>query len=183
MRHYGLPTRLLDWTESIVVAAFFATEDRDGDREADGVIWALAPGRLNEHFTGNGGLRLLSGDVEDVKDLVSNAFERAGDSKNSHDGNLVVAVRGEEIDLRMLVQQGAYTIHGSDRPLQQEPKRDAFLKRFVLPACAKRRIAQDLELLGARKHNLFPDLEHLAAGIKREWLEIANRNTQGPTRQ
>ncbi|WP_242509303.1 FRG domain-containing protein [Natrinema altunense] len=36
-QHYGLPTRLLDWSYSPLVAAYFAT--RSGDTEHDGAIW------------------------------------------------------------------------------------------------------------------------------------------------
>ena len=40
-RHYGLPSRLLDWSESVWVAAYFAA--CDGDTE-DGAIWWFAQG-------------------------------------------------------------------------------------------------------------------------------------------
>lgn len=37
-RHYGLPTRLLDWSFSPLVATYFAVED--GDTDHDAAIWA-----------------------------------------------------------------------------------------------------------------------------------------------
>jgi hypothetical protein len=38
LRHYGVPTRLLDWTKSPYIAAYFAVCDND---KADGEIWSF----------------------------------------------------------------------------------------------------------------------------------------------
>ena len=45
MQHYRLYTRLLDWTESMLVAAFFAVDEHT---DKAGALWALHAGGLNK---------------------------------------------------------------------------------------------------------------------------------------
>ncbi len=45
MQHHGMPTRLLDWTKSILVALYFVVSKYTSD---DGELWAMYPDALNE---------------------------------------------------------------------------------------------------------------------------------------
>ncbi len=47
MQHYGAPTRLLDWTESLYVASYFAVEK---EPDSDGAIWMIHPATLRGAF-------------------------------------------------------------------------------------------------------------------------------------
>lgn len=45
-QHYGLPTRLLDWTESPLIALYFAL-NAEGYEDCDACLWAVSPTLLN----------------------------------------------------------------------------------------------------------------------------------------
>jgi FRG domain len=48
MRHHGVPTRLLDWTESLGVALYFAVKSDTGTATKRPCIWVLNPYSLNQ---------------------------------------------------------------------------------------------------------------------------------------
>lgn len=179
-RHYGLPTRLLDWTESVLVAAFFAVSDgacKNADRQTcptgarmpvgsseDAVIWALDPYSLNEGQFGKPEVNPLFSTP--ASKVVLGAFDTGRASDRTAAG------WAQHRDARMVVQQSTFTVHGCAAPLEELPGatagcngKAAFLRKYVIPGSAKPGLRKALATVGFTTARLFPDLEHLA-----EWL-------------
>ena len=155
MRHYGLPTRLLDWSESILVAAYFAANDSS---EHDRTVWVLSPSGLNSTSIGRFIPFLVS---ERVKPLVDAAFLANTGTANQ----TCLATAAPRIDKRMVAQLGNYTIHGARTPLELHSQADQFLGRIHIPHAAAKNIIRELSLAGIRPSVLFPDLGNLAQEI------------------
>lgn len=165
MQHYGLPTRLLDWTTSILVAAFFAVEEKR-DWEEDGRLWALCPTLLNRRFLGS--LTVARPAHPMVKGLAREAFDLSFEcpGKQLEDRvQAVVAIYPSELDNRMLLQQAACTLHADERPLEEWAAACSVLRDLTIPAGSKEQIWRDLVNVGVSRSSLFPDLSALAMDI------------------
>ena len=154
-QHYGLPTRLLDWSESALVALFFATS---GDSTLDASLFVLHPREMNR--VTNGDPTLVPVTSSPASDLFRGAFnDRIIETKT-------VAVLSHELDNRMLVQQGAFTLHGSPKDLREVADNGSLLRSLTVPAESKPKIIEELASLGIRRRTLFPDLANLADDLK-----------------
>ena len=69
-------------------------------------------------------------------------------------------------DPRTMVQLSAFTVHATPRPLESFPASERFLRKYLVPAAAKRTLRNTLKQLGITDSYLFPDLPHLAAEEK-----------------
>ena len=160
-QHYGLPTRLLDWTFSPLIAAYFAVADRDPDEKESATIWALLPSELNVHY----GYEpyLYNVDALTVQELINPAFAKKYTSPEK-----VAAAMAVEADARMQMQQGAFTIHGLRAPLCGVSGRHKWLFRADIPARDAGRVRHELRVLSIRKDSVFPDLNALASQLVRD---------------
>ena len=157
MQHYGLPTRLLDWTESPLIALFFSIEEKKHEDE-DGALWALCPTRLN-NIQGVAAT-IFASDHHQVKPLFDEAFV-----KKEKITEQVLSVLTNQIDIRQLMQQSVFTIHGIDTPIDQLTSADNFVAKIKILKSAKKSFRQMIKLLGINRASIFPDLENLAKEI------------------
>lgn len=155
MRHYGLPTRLLDWSTSSLIAAFFAVGA--GDCPDGATIWVLSPSRLNRHFRYHGGIPLLNN--PSIRKLLMPAFQSGPKDKR------ILAVLPPQVDSRMMLQSATFTIHGIETALDHLPGHGRFLMRFDIPAASVASLNEEIRLLGLTRATVFPDLDHLAEEI------------------
>jgi hypothetical protein len=157
MQHYRLPTRLLDWSFSPLVAAYFAVNGSI-DADEDACIWALAPSMLNESQGFEPLLYPLS--ANSLRPLLEPA------KKGNDTTDKIVAAMSVEADPRMQMQQGAFTVHASATPLNLLAGADNWLRRSIVPADSVSTLRRELRLLGYRADYLFPDLEALAQELR-----------------
>jgi FRG domain. len=162
MRHYGLPTRLLDWSQGLLTALYFAVcSENLPDEPAS--LWALNPHELTKIQFPDSFITIFHHNTSEVKKIVDAAFDNI-----HHGGRHVIAMSTPEVDLRMFVQWSVFTIHESGmdmEELQNELKGD-FLKEIIIQAEDRCLLRQALEIVGISRSRLFPDLQQLAEDLE-----------------
>lgn len=157
MRHMGLPTRLLDWSESALIALYFAVYTRP---ETDPGIWMLHPLELNRLSIGDPVIPPPS--HKDYAERIALAFQ------DGPAGDLPIAIYPSHVHERLRVQKASFTIHGKDKRSFEDLFLDTplvehgYLKKYVFPHQAVDGILHDLRMLGITHTTIFPDLDGLA---------------------
>jgi hypothetical protein len=174
MQHHRLPTRLLDWTESALIALHFALH---GNRlDTDAAVFVLDPTGLNEHVLGqrwfpdrndpNYRYRFLKAFYRHPSRLPWATGVELDKVPNL---DLPLAVRPILTHKRMISQQACFTVHGDDhRSLEAifaAHKKSELLRTIVIPSAAKKAMGIDLKRIGLTRSIVFPDLEGVAEDL------------------
>ena len=155
-QHFGLPTRLLDWSENLLIALYFACEEVD----ADGMVFVLNPVALNR-LSYPDRPRILDGRLDEA--VIKKYLRLSG--RQSKRGLRTVAVNPVWNSERIMLQKGAFTLHGS-RDLEL-PGDTPSLAGIPIPKESKGALRADLERVGIDEMTIFPELEHACRHLRR----------------
>jgi hypothetical protein len=170
-QHYGLPSRLLDWTYSPFVAMHFATVDLDS-YDIDGVIWQCDFVKINH---------MLPGPLIDaLREVGSNTFtiemlESAVPDLRTFDQlagpNLVIFFEPPSVDQRIVNQFAFFSVISSATAhmhtwLKAHP---AIYRRIIIPKELKWEVRDKLDQANITERTLFPGLDGLASWLTRHY--------------
>jgi len=153
MQHHGAPTRLIDFTWSPYVAAFFALE-RSLD---DGVVWALNPARVDS--------------TRAPRHRQMDPRPKGNFRRYFLEGKHRVIWLGEPLTMnrRLIAQSGTFAVPGVlDVPMEEilgadDP--DNTLAKLVLDNTVREVGMRELYRMNITYATLFPDLDGLAKSL------------------
>jgi len=157
-QHYGLPTRLLDWTENAAIALYFACLRPD----RNGLVFALNPVDLNKSVDPR---RPRVFDVNKDSALIDSYLYLTGqlDPKN---GFKTIAIHPTWNSERIMLQQGVFTLHGS-KVFMLSGKQAPSLVYMPILRKFKKGLLAELERIGVSEMSIFPEPEHLCTYLRK----------------
>lgn len=160
MQHYGIPTRLLDWTRVLGVAlAFILHSDFSNDK--DSALYILNPLQLNR----------LSGkdEIINIPDNSKSDYKTIYWEHTPQKAERPLAIQPNYISDRLKAQSGCFTIFGTEMGNFESTSSDCF-RKVILKASAKEEARNFLKWANLNEFTIYPDIVGIANHIKTKIL-------------
>jgi len=173
-QHHGLPTRLLDWTYSPLVAAHFATENIN-EYDRDGVIWCINFVKLNDQLPPvlKEALRNQSSNsftVEMLETYVGD-FERL---KSQADNPFVLFFEPASMLDRIANQYALFSVVSDAKVTLSDllPEDSDIWFRIIIPKEVKLEIRDKLDYINISERLIYPGLDGICKWITRRYSDL-----------
>lgn len=171
MQHYGIPTRLLDWTENSLMALFFAI--RNSKKDINPAVWVLQPDWLNHLSSGEVDHTIIDCNDKSYENTLkaylpiskNPLYEKFPENNINHPPLAIIP----SISNRLIqTQRGTFTIHkDSGDDIQFWNKKLKYrLFKIEIDIRYRDEIYRKLRNVGIREVTVFPDLYGLARDLK-----------------
>lgn len=169
MQHYGMPTRLLDWSENLFVATHFAF-DRDslrGHEQHDDcrpVVWCVDPVEWNRSTP------VLSeyGDAIQVLTTADDDLDAYRPDTSKRRRKSPIAMFGAHNSARIVAQRGTFMVWGNETgPLEVFAEEQTARLWAIQVGGDSVSLANSLRLIGFGETMVFPELPSLGAELTR----------------
>lgn len=184
MRHYGAPTKLLDWTKSPYVAAFFAAE---GGRRNNSAVWAV-----DRVAVQNEARRMLGVSQAPSISIPGHLLGLCYDPPVNVPP-VVVPIWPFRLNERLTIQQGVFLCQNTLAwPFETCLKNvlrsgsenghlaEKWVRKFILPHHERLRVLRELELMNVSHATLFPGIDGFARSLTTA-LEIRSVEASDPS--
>lgn len=173
MRHHGAPCRLLDFTFSFFVAAYFALEQKP---KGEPTIWAVNKSWLTMEVA-----KMIKG----MGEPIESQFNRYASHRDGNEfrnvffigrPRFVSAVSPYRLNQRLTIQQGLFLCPGDltitfDANLKAMNNYNENVKKIPIVARARQELIANLHRINLNRTTLFPGLDGFATSL---WTRVAS---------
>ena len=184
-QHYQIPTRLLDWSSSLISAIYFSLEECLSCKNkskcvsqdnCDGcpIIWILDPVRMHKELLPEqyqnkyAAITIGVDEISEYKDVfITNKKEWTL-------GNVPIFLEIPWKNERMSKQKGYFTFHPNLKELDKFDNSNTWLKKIKIDKNEIESIINEINIIGVNDHDIYSDLPSLGKYFNRRLMNSNN---------